>query len=606
MTNLGRGPVCRVAGTLIACAALLLLLTLPTFWARPNAHVQVFSVVNFPPLRAHHDILPAPLEKPLYLEKHTYTPDGLLMVNLNGSHPIFELMRNSEAAWAEKLARASQTLEEAVAEYRRRYKRSPPLGFDKWWDFVVEHNVQLPDEYDEIYHDLEAYWGLDPADIVDSLEELEVKDTVFTLAKTPSNSRLEIVHSTFPETDHNSRKRMEEFIEMTEAYGGDLPPMRIVFSSYDNPSMHTDWRIKHLALEAAKSGTTIPRSQLPPISEGGWIQACAPDSPAWTNPPTFPSFDHSTLTLSNTSSPKSFIASHRSAMDPCQNPELLVTHSQFLSHREGPFPEQILVPRFSHCGTLLHHDIRPPIPYGWTSGDDAEANGDVPWTRKVDERLNWRGRTTGLYASPDTFWMHSQRQRLVTLTNTMEGNVSVLRVPVDASSPAGEVQQLRKARVNPAWTDVAFVEKAIACKEDTGTCKIMEDIFEFRKSQGRWEEGKYKFILDVDGNGWSGRFKRLITSNALVFKATVYPEWYTSRIAEWVHYVPIQVAYSDLYDALAFFRVHDDAAAKIAAAGKKWSQQFWRKEDMSAYLYRLLLEYARVTSPDRESMSYDG
>jgi len=184
-------------------------------------------------------------------------------------------------------------------------------------------------------------------------------------------------------------------------------------------------------------------------------------------------------------------------MDPCQNPELLVTHSQFLAHRAGPFPEQILVPRFSHCGTLLHHDIRPPIQYGWTSGDDAEENGDVAWSQKVDERLNWRGRTTGLYAAPDTFWPHSQRHRLVTLTSTMEGNVSVLRVPVDASSPVGEVLQLRMARVNPAWTDIAFVEKAIACKEDTGTCQMMEDMFEFRKAQGRREEGKYKFILDV-------------------------------------------------------------------------------------------------------------
>lgn len=91
---------------------------------------------------------------------------------------------------------------------------------------------------------------------MESLEELETKDIVFTLAKTPSNSRLEIVHSTFPETDHASRKRMEEFIEMTQAYSGDLPPMRILFSSYDNPSMHTDWSIKHLALEAAKSGTS--------------------------------------------------------------------------------------------------------------------------------------------------------------------------------------------------------------------------------------------------------------------------------------------------------------------------------------------------------------
>ncbi|KAL4068444.1 glycosyltransferase family 90 protein [Scleroderma yunnanense] len=605
MTNLGRGRVCRFAGTLIVCAALVLLLTLPTFWAQPNAYVQVFSVVDFSSSRAYHDILPAPFEKPLSLEKHSYAPNGLLIVNPNGPHPIFELMRDAEAAWNRKLSHASKTLAEAVTEYRRRYKRAPPLGFDKWWDYVVSHNVQLPDEYDEIYHDLDAYWGLDPADILESLEELEARDTLFTLAKTPSNSGLEIIHSTFPDTDRGSRKRIEEIIEMTKNFGGDLPPMRILFSPHDNPVMHTDWSIKHLALEAAKSGTTIGKSKLPPVSEAGWTQACAPDSPARTNPPILPSV-HSTPTFLNTNSSKTFIASHRSAMDPCQHPELLVTHSQFLSHRKGPFPHRTLVPRFSHCGTLLHHDIRPPIPYGWTSGDGAEAMGDVTWSQKVDERLNWRGRTTGMYATPDSYWMHAQRQRLVTLTNTIEGNVSVLRVPVDPSTPVGELLQLRMARVNPAWMDITFVEKALACEEGAGTCQIMEDMFEFRKSQGRKEEGKYKFILDVDGNGWSGRFKRLITSNALIFKATVYPEWYTSRIAEWVHYVPIQVTYSDLYDAIAFFRVHDEAAARIAAAGKEWSQRFWRKEDMSAYLFRLLLEYARVTSLDRESMSYDG
>lgn len=53
-----------------------------------------------------------------------------------------------------------------------------------------------------------------------------------------------------------------------------------------------------------------------------------------------------------------------------------------------------------------------------------------------------------------------------------------------------------------------------------------------------------------------------------------------------MHYVPIQVTYTDLYDVIAFFRNHDEAAAKIAGAGKQWSQKFWRKEDMSAYLYR--------------------
>lgn len=64
----------------------------------------------------------------------------------------------------------------------------------------------------------------------------------------------------------------------------------------------------------------------------------------------------------------------------------------------------------------------------------------------------------------------------------------------------------------------------------------------------------------------------------------------------WVHYVPVQVDYSDLYDILAFFRGslsldgstegHDRLAEKIASAGKAWSATFWRKEDMTAYMFR--------------------
>jgi len=61
---------------------------------------------------------------------------------------------------------------------------------------------------------------------------------------------------------------------------------------------------------------------------------------------------------------------------------------------------------------------------------------------------------------------------------------------------------------------------------------------------------------------------------------------YTSRIAPWVHYVPIQVSYADLYDAVAFFRVQDALGRRIARAGRAWSRRYWRREDMAAYLYR--------------------
>jgi hypothetical protein len=34
----------------------------------------------------------------------------------------------------------------------------------------------------------------------------------------------------------------------------------------------------------------------------------------------------------------------------------------------------------------------------------------------------------------------------------------------------------------------------------------------------------YKYVVDVDGNAWSARFKRLLTSGSLIFKATIMRE----------------------------------------------------------------------------------
>lgn len=66
---------------------------------------------------------------------HTYLSNGLLLVNPLSpisAHPIFALIERSERLWKEKLERQSQTLDEAVVEYERRYGRNPPRGFDKW------------------------------------------------------------------------------------------------------------------------------------------------------------------------------------------------------------------------------------------------------------------------------------------------------------------------------------------------------------------------------------------------------------------------------------------------------------------------------------------
>lgn len=116
---------------------------------------------------------------------------------------------------------------------------------------------------------------------------------------------------------------------------------------------------------------------------------------------------------------------------------------------------------------------------------------------------------------------------------------------------------------------------------------------------------RYKYLLDVDGNGWSARFKRLLSTNSVVLKSTIFPEWFTDHIQPWVHYIPLKPDLTDLYDVMTFFKDgHDDMAKRIAMDGKEWSKQFWRQEDMVAYQFRLFLELSRLTADNRDEASY--
>lgn len=75
-------------------------------------------------------------------------------------HPIPVLMQEAEEKFRELLGKQSKTLKQAVAEYKKRYGRDPPAGFDKWWEFAVENGVRLVDEFDGLVEDLEPFWSL--------------------------------------------------------------------------------------------------------------------------------------------------------------------------------------------------------------------------------------------------------------------------------------------------------------------------------------------------------------------------------------------------------------------------------------------------------------
>lgn len=80
-------------------------------------------------------------------------------------HPIPKLMAEAEAKFRNILSRQSKSLEEAVAEYQRRYGRSPPQGFEDWWQFAKDNDVVMIDEYDSIAEDLAPFWPLSGAEL---------------------------------------------------------------------------------------------------------------------------------------------------------------------------------------------------------------------------------------------------------------------------------------------------------------------------------------------------------------------------------------------------------------------------------------------------------
>lgn len=123
---------------------------------------------------------------------------------------------------------------------------------------------------------------------------------------------------------------------------------------------------------------------------------------------------------------------------------------------------------------------------------------------------------------------------------------------------------------------------------------------------------RYKFVLDIDGNGWSGRFRRLMSTNSVVVKTGIFTEWFQPHLVPWFMYIPAKLDFSDLADIMAFFTgspeqpdlAFDQTARALGHNGKCFVQRMFRYEDLQAYMMRLFLEYARVTAPDGEDMDF--
>ena len=91
----------------------------------------------------------------------------------NQPHPIHYLIREGKKAWKAKVARQSETLKEAVAEYERRYWRRPPKGFDHWFEFAKENEFVMIDEFDAMMDKVLPFLAVKPSTLVQRHEMIQ-------------------------------------------------------------------------------------------------------------------------------------------------------------------------------------------------------------------------------------------------------------------------------------------------------------------------------------------------------------------------------------------------------------------------------------------------
>ncbi|WWD18593.1 hypothetical protein CI109_103046 [Kwoniella shandongensis] len=566
---------------------------------------------------------------------HTYSPTGHLLVSSDpeAPHPIPLLLDLGEKRWEELLSRQSRTLSEAVREYTRRYGRRPPKGFDVWWDFAMQHNLVLPDEYDRINLDLAPFFALPKDEMKRRMTMVEDMAETFTLIIENGQVDIQIKDPGGLEWG-GTLPRAADTANLLRAFSRFLPDMRATFSIFDQPQIYLSWARRGSLVDLGLRGEHTTHLEETDSAHVKLSRSCAPDS--------------NYRKEDDFSEGKSFIYDSLEAGDLCQNPYLIPIHGLTIEphgHDSHPRPHTQLLPLFSLAKTSINSDIliTPLDQFNDNPGNDPA------WENKTSSKLAWRGSPTGIsMMSADLPWRQAHRIRLHTFAQNRSSDAMTFIVPdlgqddeddqeeesnaepgtgspeshhqshsQEAHSEGGEALHFIEEEVTTReamtfFYDMKLAGDPIQCLDEDGTCADMRTEIQWAPHQRGEELNKHKFLLDIDGNGWSGRFRKLMSTNSVVIKMTMFTEWFQPHLIPWFMYIPAKLDFSDLTDIMAFFRgtpnhpelAFDETAAALARNGQCFVQRMFRVEDLQAYMMRLFLEYARIAADEGIDMDF--
>jgi len=142
---------------------------------------------------------------------------------------------------------------------------------------------------------------------------------------------------------------------------------------------------------------------------------------------------------------------------------------------------------------------------------------------------------------------------------------------------------------------------------DPGDCDAQKEFFEIAPKAGQQDAWKSKYLLDIDGNAFSGRFYAFLQSKSLIYKMAIFREWHMEWLKPWVHFIPLSLKGDEWLESVRYFAREDtgkNEAQRLAVQGSQWAEKVLRNEDLEVWFFRLLLEYGRLVDDDREIIGF--
>ncbi|KAI1910594.1 hypothetical protein LOZ61_004342 [Ophidiomyces ophidiicola] len=561
-------------------------------------------------------------------------------------HPIDTFIENAKGThdrWITK-ASSSKSLKDAVLEYQRRYHQAPPPGFDVWYEYATNRSSVIIDDYDQIYEDLLPFRSISPKRLRDLVSLMvndhwnEVSSVVVRNGKAEPQADIRPTH----------RWMVEGISRMIDPYSKYLPDMDIAFNLNDECRVAVPWetlesitntgntksplgaevsnswsdhRAKSWSYSAGdpKSHRMFVDHSFKKVYDSFGRTLCSPESKARTT-----IVWNKQVLCTACTEPHSlgqFIRDWKLSADICHQPDLSFLHGFFLSPASFKVSQELL-PVFSQSKVSGFNDILYPSSWNYIDKvkyEPSNEHPDPPYSEKQPAAF-WRGTTSEGRSNYGT-WKGMVRQRLIHLANNHTSNTVSVLLPT-AKKDAFSYQTFAGSEIFQSLglnTSIFIAESVARCAGED--CEDQTREFGTVPRTDFQDHWKYRFLFDMDGAGFSGRFLPFLKSNSLPFRTSLFRQWLDSRLTPWLHFVPQDLRLHDFFSTLAYFagakeldnngnmkraimEPHTTAGEWIAGEGQKWANTAIRKEDMEIYMFRLLLEWGRLTDDRRDELGF--